>query len=1266
MSRRSLSILSNTVLNTICRRVSRLNPYPIQYRPIVPLRTTCAIASCRLISNNFSFSASACCLSASARQRHLSTYSAPSFSQQPQKQQEIHTLYRQSQHAMATVELLAEVLEKPSVDDRSYRVIRLPNQLEALLVHDPDTDKASASVNVNVGNFSDDDDLPGIAHAVEHSLFMGTEKFPKENAYNQYLAAHSGHSNAYTAATETNYYFEVAATSTSVSKSTLSTTPATPATPSIPLEVEPLTDGFSTLTIPTTAAVADSAASSSSDLVPPLYGALDRFAQFFIAPLFLESTLDRELRAVDSENKKNLQNDSWRLLQLNKSLSNPKHPYHHFSTGNLQTLRDGPQSRGINVRDEFIRFYETHYSANRMKLVVLGRESLDELEGWVVELFADVKNKDLPQNRWDDVQPYTSANLQKICFAKPVMDSRSLDIFFPYQDEENMHESKPSRYISHLIGHEGPGSILAHIKAKGWAFSLSAGAMAICPGSAFFTVSVSLTEDGLKNYQEVVKTIFQYISLIKSRAPEEWVFEEMKNLAEVDFKFKQKSPASRFTSSISSVMQKPYPREWLLSGPHLLRKFDAEAIQRGLDCLRVDNFNIDLVSQTFPGNWDSKEKWYGTDYRVEKIPSDLLSEIGRILETPSYKPMPELHMPHRNEFVPTRLEVEKKVVAEPAKRPTLIRNDDRVRVWFKKDDTFFVPKASLEITLRNPLAYATPGNNVLTKLACGLIRDDLQEYSYDAELGGLDYNLSASVFGLEVAVSGYNDKMAVLLEKVLHSMRDFKVKPDRFKIVKQRMADGFANAEYQQPYHQVGGLTRYLTAEKAWIGEQLAAELEHIEAEDVAAFFPQLLRQVHIELLAHGNLYKEDVLKMANMVESAFPTRPLPQSQWIVRRNMIIPPGSNYIYEKTLKDPANVNHCIEYYLFVGNLMDTQLRAKSLLFGQLTSEPAFDQLRTQEQLGYVVWSGARYGATTQGYRVIIQSERTNQYLESRIEAFLARFAGTLDTMTDEEFEGHKRSLINKRLEKLKNLSSETARYWSHIGSEYFDFTQHEADAEAVAALTKADMVEFYRQYIDPQSPTRAKLSVHMNAQSEAQSKVSHSASASSAAVTDDELKANLIKQLSSSLSSSSIKFDSEKFKASFADVNLKTGGDVAKNKDAVVSTLKGFLETEIKLDEEKVARVIELAANGLDELLQGLKTMPTGIAGETEPVAPVEGTVNGTVNGATNGDVAVLSSSNGGQATYITNVSEFKARLAVSAGPSPIVDLSEFEEIDPKL
>jgi len=76
-----------------------------------------------------------------------------------------------------SVESISDTMEKPLSDDRSYRVIRLPaNQLEILLIHDPDTDKAAAAMDVNVGSLSDPDDLPGTAHAVEHCCFMGTKK----------------------------------------------------------------------------------------------------------------------------------------------------------------------------------------------------------------------------------------------------------------------------------------------------------------------------------------------------------------------------------------------------------------------------------------------------------------------------------------------------------------------------------------------------------------------------------------------------------------------------------------------------------------------------------------------------------------------------------------------------------------------------------------------------------------------------------------------------------------------------------------------------------------------------------------------------------------------------------------------------------------------------------------------------------------------------------------------------------------------------------
>ncbi|PLB35174.1 a-pheromone processing metallopeptidase Ste23 [Aspergillus candidus] len=1112
---------------------------------------------------------------------------------------------------MGSIQRITEQLEKPELDDRSYRVIRLPNQLEALLVHDPDTDKASAAVNVNVGNFSDPDDLSGVAHAVEHLLFMGTQKYPKENAYNQFLASNSGSSNAYTAATETNYFFEVSATA----------------------PTEGASNGSSTENGDTegTAANAELPVNGSSSSYPTsaLYGALDRFSQFFVSPLFLESTLDRELRAVDSENKKNLQSDLWRLMQLNKSLSNPAHPYHHFSTGNLQTLKEEPQKRGLDVRSEFIKFYEKHYSSNRMKVVVLGRESLDEMEQWVSDLFSRVQNKSLPQNRWDDVQPWTQDDMCKQIFAKPVMDSRSVDIYFPFLDEEFLYESQPSRYISHLIGHEGPGSILAYVKAKGWANGLSAGVMPVCPGAAFFTVSLRLTREGLRQYREVVKVVFQYIAMIKEREPEQWIFDEMKNLAEVEFRFKQKSPASRFTSRLSSVMQKPLPRGWLLSGS-IMRKYDPELIKKALSYFRADNFRMTIVAQDYPGDWDSKEKWYGTDYKVEKIPQDFMAEIHEALATSPESRLPDLHMPHKNEFVPTRLSVERKEVQEPAKTPKLIRHDDHVRLWFKKDDRFWVPKATVHVTLRNPLVWATPANLVKSKFYCELVRDALVEYSYDAELAGLEYHLSASIFGLDISVGGYNDKMAVLLDKVLTSMRDLVVNPDRFNVIKERLSRSYKNSEYQQPFYQVGDFTRYLTAEKAWTNEQYAAELEHIEPEDISCFFPQILRQNHIEVLAHGNLYKEDVLRMTDSIEKILQSRPLPQSQWNLRRNMVIPPGSDYVYERTLKDPDNVNHCIEYYLSIGDMTDDVLRAKLLLFAQMTDEPAFDQLRSKEQLGYVVWSGARYAATAIGYRVIIQSERTAAYLESRINNFLRGFGRKLEDMSEDEFEGYKRSLINKRLEKLKNLSSETSRFWNHIGSEYFDFVQNENDAANVRVLTKSDLIEFYRQYADPASPTRAKLAIHLNAQGGTKA-------------SPQEKKAKLVSLLGSQLEVDGFAVDTDRLSAAFAGLDISTGDE-----NAVLDTFRAFLIGEMSLSEQQVNLVMAQTERNL-----GFHLKQLGLVSKNE-------------NENTNSTAAANGSKQGKGPTYITNVPEFKARLAVSAGPSPATDLTEYEDFDAKL
>ncbi len=164
---------------------------------------------------------------------------------------------------------------------------------------------------------------------------------------------------------------------------------------------------------------------------------------------------------------------------------------------------------------------------------------------------------------------------------------------------------------------------------------------------------------------------------------------------------------------------------------------------------------------------------------------------------------------------------------------------------------------------------------------------------------------------------------------------------------------------------------------------------------------------------------------------------------------------------------------------VGEPSDISLRAPLSLFSQIANEPVFDQLRTKEQLGYLVFSGIRRSIGSLGWRVIVQSERDAPYLEGRVDAFLEQFKGTLEKMTEQEFEGHKRSIIHKKLENVKNLVEESQRFWSPVFTGNFDFLARYADVEAITKTTKAEVMDLFMKYIHPNSTTRSKLSVHLN-------------------------------------------------------------------------------------------------------------------------------------------------------------------------------------------
>lgn len=143
-------------------------------------------------------------------------------------------------------------------------------------------------------------------------------------------------------------------------------------------------------------------------------------------------------------------------------------------------------------------------------------------------------------------------------------------------------------------------------------------------------------------------------------------------------------------------------------------------------------------------------------------------------------------------------------------------------------------------------------------------------------------------------------------------------------------------------------------------------------------------------------------------------------------------------------NPNQANFGLTYYVKYGSTVDQQLRVVASLLTQILKEPAFNILRTQEQLGYVVFcSGwSLPGGNEQGLRLVVQSEKTAGYCEGRVEKFLEGMKTTIEEMSPEVFEEQKNGLEKKWREAPKNLSEETAVFNVYIESGHLDFLRSE--------------------------------------------------------------------------------------------------------------------------------------------------------------------------------------------------------------------------------
>ncbi|NOQ63810.1 MAG: peptidase M16 [Methyloprofundus sp.] len=877
-------------------------------------------------------------------------------------------------------------------DKRHYQAFTLDNDLKVLIISDPETKKAAAALDVFVGSASDPDDRAGLAHFLEHMLFLGTEKYPDPDEYQTFSAQHGGSRNAYTAKEHTNYFFDVENAS-----------------------LEPM---------------------------------LDRFSQFFTAPLFNAEFVEREKNAVNSEYLGKIKTESRRFNAAMQQAFNPHSPYAKFSVGSLETLED----RGSQlVRDDLLKFYKAHYSANLMSLVVLGNEPLAVLKQWVTEKFAAIPNYHAQKKTFNEPL-LTSAQMARQIEIKSLQEKRTLSLTFPLPESQSHYLSKPSVYFQSLLGHEGEGSVLALLKAKGWADELGASqGFSNNAQESSLHLGLNLTEAGLQHVDDIIDIVFQYIRLLQQTEVQEWLYQEQRQMSELQFRYQEQQAVSGTVSKLAKNLQY-YPMQDVLRGAYMFERYQPELTAQFIALLRPERVLISLSTQAL--ETDQVEQNYQVDYRIKVISSE------RIQRWATSEINSALALPVANPFIPDELAL--KTASKPlVTHPELIQKSAHLDLWHQLDTSFNVPRSSSFIALYSPISNDSIRHKLLTTLLTSTINKQLNSYAYPARLAGLHYSIYPTERGLTISLSGYEQKQSLLLARIIDALKNPEITATRFNILKSRFQQKLNNSKKQQPFQQVLAELKRSLLEHGWTVEQSQAALETIQLEDLQQFSAQFLQQLHITVLLQGNVTGDEAKQVAKQVEQQLISANNPVTE--VAANRAIQLAENSLSSRKL-EIDNPGAALVLY-FQAPDKSIQARAEAQLLGRIISSAFFADLRTRQQLGYNLGAGAISTKDLPGMLYILQSTLISApEIERRFRSFINGFQAELAQLPEAEFENYKAGLITRILEKDKSLQTRSSRNWREIDRDNTNFDTKELIAAAIGEINKTQLMLMYQEWL----------------------------------------------------------------------------------------------------------------------------------------------------------------------------------------------------------
>lgn len=905
-----------------------------------------------------------------------------------------------------------------SSDKLNYRLVKLENGLQIFLIQNKDTNIGSACMNVDVGSMDDTPGIDGIAHYLEHMLFMGSDMFPGGSYFLTQISNNGGHSNAFTSDDMTQYFFDCS-------------------------------ENFLDL--------------------------LRIFSRFFVSPSFDLKYVEKEVSAVDSEHKKNIGSDGWRISNLSKQFFTNE-MYSHFYTGTKESILGACNNNPNILREKLIEFYEKYYSPDRMILFICYKDINDNIVDTIRSMFEPIKSKNNVsailreepimrelKNKYEIIKALTTCATYQLTIKWLISGIAT-------QGYQNNVCVDSYDILGHILGHESKGSLHHVLIDVGLIIGMSAGVEKNYETKCIYSLYLDLTQKGIENWENILYLVNNYVrNLEKINDKNGYMFDqflaETEALNIINLKTMINISGLQLSQHYIDVIKnmridtKYVPIAPVLSGSHNLRK---KHFTQLLKQMTFEKMKI-VVSSPFFNENDLKlvDINYGTKYAHEQlvIKNNIVNKVYDLFDETQY--------PSRNKYIP---HIEKIKNINPVEK----NNNDYCVLHSQTNNVYYLKKGNtyktynicgifeikiLAMEKYDPLLY------IAILLYIAYMDKIMRSEIYMLQMINTMLSIYVNKCDLVLIYNGCSEKIEDIFFEVMewYFVDNDKTKHlnliDRniYEMIYHDFITDLENYQFSDAYTMIGPeFKKMVNCDHTFSNEQLINELKKLAPKKMenerSTINYNNFREYIINVITNGDVIgaiggsinidqAKKIIKTVDMLIKK-PKKTMNKTKYTLD-------PSSFPNKKIIQNinPHNSEKAIGYGLWIGNALNYEnifpsehrdnndiLKSLCKILETYISDKFTSLVRTEQEIGYIAMCVAINvnEPTNPELFLLFIAQSTRNDLEAIVKHYIDnQMMNDIYSMTDGEFNYLKFSLMTHLSEKALNINADVHEMYGEL-------------------------------------------------------------------------------------------------------------------------------------------------------------------------------------------------------------------------------------------